>query len=148
MDEINKDNVVTPPIHKIKKNKEKIPAALRNSTWVTYMGNIAEGKCCCCKIATIWIGNFECGHVVAESKGGKTSIGNLRPVCGGCNKSMGVRNMEEFMQSSGFGELNDASKEPTYNDDIEKLHEIIIGMSYMVCEYESLFKTQLTANTM
>ena len=33
--------------------------------------------------------NFEVGHNVPESKGGATDLGNLRPICGKCNRSMG-----------------------------------------------------------
>lgn len=97
--------------------KEKIPAALRNAVWMTYMGNIAEGKCCCCKLVTIGVGNFECGHVIAESTGGETNIANLRPICGGCNKSMGVKNMIDFMTKSGFGELKGKVASKGVNDD-------------------------------
>lgn len=35
--------------------------------------------------------NFEAGHVIPESKGGKTHIENLLPICSTCNKSMGNR---------------------------------------------------------
>ena len=34
---------------------------------------------------------FEAGHNIPESKGGETSVDNLRPICGKCNKAMGNR---------------------------------------------------------
>lgn len=35
--------------------------------------------------------DFECGHNVPESKGGKTTLDNLVPICARCNRSMGDR---------------------------------------------------------
>ena len=51
---------------------------------------------------TISVHNFECGHVVAESKGGITCISNLRPICSRCNASIGTDNMIDFMKRYGF----------------------------------------------
>jgi 5-methylcytosine-specific restriction endonuclease McrA len=65
---------------------------------LTYIGPKYEGKC-----GVTWCQNkitpftFEAGHNVPESKGGATSIDNLRPICGTCNKSMGNRfTIEEY----------------------------------------------------
>ena len=66
------------------------------------MGKVAEGKCFCCKVETISKANFECGHVQSEHEGGDVTIDNLRPICSLCNKSMGTRNMTEFMQEFGM----------------------------------------------
>ncbi len=39
------------------------------------------------------------GHNIPESKGGKTTINNLIPICGDCNRSMGDRyTIDEFSQ--------------------------------------------------
>jgi hypothetical protein len=35
--------------------------------------------------------NFQAGHNIPESKGGKTSVENLVPICDRCNSSMGDR---------------------------------------------------------
>lgn len=87
----------------IPKKKQKIPATLRNAVWKTYVGtDTNEGKCFCCNIETISSANFECGHVVAESKGGLNTLQNLRPLCGLCNKSMGAKRMDVFMEQCGF----------------------------------------------
>jgi 5-methylcytosine-specific restriction endonuclease McrA len=33
--------------------------------------------------------DFQCGHNIPESKGGKTILENLKPICCRCNQSMG-----------------------------------------------------------
>ncbi len=69
--------------------KQRIPAALRQQVWLQRMGRIFEHKC-----STTWCSNiittfdFECGHNIPESKGGKTDISNLIPICRNCNGSM------------------------------------------------------------
>lgn len=79
------------------KKKTKIPQPLRILCWNTYVGEeIGKTKCLCCGITDITPFNFNCGHVVAESKGGKLHIDNLRPICAGCNGSMGAENLEDF----------------------------------------------------
>lgn len=56
------------------------------------MGKIFEAKC-----PVIWCPNtitvfdFQSGHNVPESKGGKTNIDNLLPICARCNVCMGDR---------------------------------------------------------
>ena len=70
--------------------KAKIPVALREQVWIKKMGRVFEGKC-----AVDWCNNnitvfdFQSGHNVPESKGGKTTIDNLIPICSRCNLSMG-----------------------------------------------------------
>ena len=72
------------------KRKVKIPAALRQQVWLQKMGKFFDGKC-----KTTWCSNaitnfnFECGHNIPESKGGRTTIENLEPICRQCNGSMG-----------------------------------------------------------
>jgi 5-methylcytosine-specific restriction endonuclease McrA len=71
------------------KRKDRIPAALREQVWLKGMGRVFEGKC-----PTVWCTNtitvfdFESGHCIPESKGGKTVLENLIPLCSRCNKSM------------------------------------------------------------
>lgn len=72
--------------------KKTIPKALREQVWITNLGNIFEAKC-----VVVWCQNkitvfdFEVGHNLPESKGGATTLENLRPICSRCNKSMGNR---------------------------------------------------------
>jgi 5-methylcytosine-specific restriction endonuclease McrA len=71
------------------KQKANIPKALREQVWVKYMGHRYEGKCrvtwCTNKISVF---QFDVGHNVPESKGGSTTLDNLRPICSRCNTSM------------------------------------------------------------
>ena len=70
--------------------KVPIPKALREQVWLGYMGRAFEGKCrikWCSNTITAF--DFQCGHNVAESKGGKTCLENLVPICARCNVSMG-----------------------------------------------------------
>jgi len=85
-----------------KRGSRTINAALKNAVWIAYFPTASEGKCVCCKASTIGSRNFDCGHVVSVFDGGKTILGNLRPICGTCNSSMGKKNMDEFMKESGF----------------------------------------------
>ncbi len=83
--------------------KAHIPHALRRTVWNTYIGeDIGSTECyvgCKTKISQM---TFECGHIEAESKGGLTIVENLRPICSSCNKSMGTKNMHDFMKTFGF----------------------------------------------
>ena len=42
------------------------------------------------------IENFECGHVVSVFWGGDTTLENLEPICGSCNKDMGIENLYQY----------------------------------------------------
>jgi 5-methylcytosine-specific restriction endonuclease McrA len=72
--------------------KKQIPKALREQVWKSALGPVFESKCVVswCQ-NTITVFDFEVGHNLPESKGGATSLENLRPICGRCNKSMGNR---------------------------------------------------------
>ena len=87
----------------VKMNNRNIPSAVRNAVWNIYVGNdIKQGICFCCNTEPITTANFDCGHVESRNNNGKATIQNLRPICGLCNKSMGTKNMETFMENSGF----------------------------------------------
>ena len=73
-----------------KYSKKQIPKALREQVWIENFGNKFEHKCYiswCTNMITCF--NFDCGHNIPESKGGKTNISNLKPICRNCNLSMG-----------------------------------------------------------
>jgi 5-methylcytosine-specific restriction endonuclease McrA len=83
--------------------KKKIPQAVRNAVWNTYIGvNKGEDRCFVGCGEPITKSNFECGHIHAEAKGGPTDLENLRPICSACNKSIGTRNMEDFITEYKF----------------------------------------------
>lgn len=81
---------------KTKLSRKSIPKALREEIWLTYIGEIFKAKCFCCERNYISPFNYHCGHIVAHSKGGFTTVQNLRPICIGCNLSMGTENLLEF----------------------------------------------------
>ena len=70
-------------------NKSNIPKALREQVWLRYFGKNYSHKC-----YVRWCDNqinvfdFHVGHNVPESKGGPTTLENLRPICSRCNLSM------------------------------------------------------------
>jgi len=91
-----------PPATEVRR-KQKIPSKVRTDIWATYIGaHIAEHKCICCKKVTIKQSDFEVGHVLSEAQGGTLEINNLRPICSVCNKSMGSRNMVEYVKQYGY----------------------------------------------
>ena len=55
--------------------------------------------------------SFHCGHIQAEAHGGKLSVDNLKPICAGCNLSMGSENMIDFKVRCGFGVLDSSKPE-------------------------------------
>jgi len=74
------------------KRKQTIPKAVREQLWIRDMGRVFESKC-----KVTWCQNrinvfdFQCGHNIPESKGGKMALENLIAICGRCNTSMGDR---------------------------------------------------------
>src|SRR4051812_25158993 len=107
MNNNNKKEIIKKEINNDKKKKkDRIPAVLRTAVWNNYekFGR-SSAPCYCCK-KTISVFDFEYGHIVAESKGGKTNLENLLPVCSSCNKSMGSQHMLEFMEQYGFDKIN------------------------------------------
>lgn len=99
--EISEDTMLVEAT-KSKHKKYKIPATVRNVVWCKYIGKNPTPMCFCCNVELISRANFECGHIVSERNGGSASVDNLRPICSICNKSMSVKNMEEFMEQHGF----------------------------------------------
>ena len=79
-----------PPPAKKKYKKKKIPKALKQQVWLNRFGKRFERTC-----YVSWCNNtincftFDCGHNIPESKGGKTAICNLIPICRNCNLGMG-----------------------------------------------------------
>lgn len=70
--------------------KIKIPRALREQVWLVHVGPKFQYKCrvsWCTNTMNVF--DFQCGHNIPESKGGKTDVHNLIPICSRCNLSMG-----------------------------------------------------------
>jgi hypothetical protein len=72
---------------------------MRIKVWNKHIGeNIGKSKCLCCEEEEITQLKFDCGHIIAESKGGKMSINNLLPICKTCNSSMGNMNLYDYQK--------------------------------------------------
>ena len=95
-----------PGVHRVSRQRKKtIPKTIRNQVWRKHCGNMLDGKCFCCH-QNIAYECWEAGHIIAESKGGKTTTDNLRPLCIPCNRSMGQMNMFDFMNKYGFSSMD------------------------------------------
>ena len=84
-------------IKKVSK-KKNIPKKLKDDIWNVYIGkNEGIGSCyvCSCDIDSK---HFEAGHIVSEYNGGEATLKNLRPICEACNKSVGIKNMDEYKE--------------------------------------------------
>jgi len=82
------------------KIKRKIPYSLKSIIWNKYIGeHIGVSPCWCCNEISIDKRAFHAGHIIPESKGGKVTIDNLRPICASCNTSMRDQNMFEFIKT-------------------------------------------------
>jgi hypothetical protein len=97
-EEIKEENKVETSVQQPYK-KKAIPKSLKMLVWHTYIGKeVGLAKCLCCKNKEITQMDFDCGHVVAESRGGVTTVNNMRPICAKCNRSMKAMNMNDFIE--------------------------------------------------
>jgi hypothetical protein len=71
----------------------------REALWLREFGDVFYAKCptplCNVQLSPF---NFEIGHIIAASKGGKAVHENCRPICSLCNKCNRTRNMDEFFE--------------------------------------------------
>ena len=80
--------------------RKGIPKHVKTLVWNKHIGAAVNStKCMSCREELISIRNFHCGHVIAEAKGGDSTINNLRPICAACNSSMGTMSMNEFTKT-------------------------------------------------
>ena len=81
--------------------KKTIPKSLKTVIWDKHIGSDKRcALCICCKNNEIKVENFHAGHINSEKEGGQTNESNLLPVCSSCNLSMGIMNMELFVQNN------------------------------------------------
>lgn len=75
--------------------RKPVPLALRKAVWEIFKTseNLVVCRHCSAKIDSF---SFECGHIQSVAKGGTTTLDNLVPVCGPCNRSVGTRNINTF----------------------------------------------------
>lgn len=88
-------DIKIPSLYSSAPKRKTIPKGLKESVWRKYFGARFNGNCYVCK-APITFTNFEVGHNRAVVKGGSTHIGNLRPICRSCNRSMGRTSIEVY----------------------------------------------------
>ncbi len=82
--------------------KARIHTALREQVWLRQYGPAFDAKCYVCWCNNqINVFNFQCGHMLAESRGGSTTLDNLVPICSRCNQSMGTMHMDEWQKKGG-----------------------------------------------
>jgi hypothetical protein len=75
--------------------RKRITKNLRLSVWSKRFETSMVGNCYVC-LRSLNYDDFECGHVDSVFYGGKTNLNNLEPICGGCNRDMGIQNLEEY----------------------------------------------------
>lgn len=95
------DELVSEKLQLSPKKKTKISEALKTSVWNKYVGQqIGSKECICCGTNTMSSRDFHCSHVIAEAKGGRTDLDNLRPTCAKCNLSCATKNLREFARET------------------------------------------------
>lgn len=146
--------------------KKNIPASLKRQVWSHWIGKfVAVASCLCCGISEIEKNNFSCGHIIAESKGGKLEIANLKPICTSCNSSIGTNNMDEFIKMYGLNKYKhqyqqlcnnkndvdigagvDVGVDADIHPDAGQKHECIIISAYYCkkCKYHTPKMTHFT----
>lgn len=82
--------------------RKAITKVARHYLWIRDYGNVAESKCCCCGMNTIFESTAEAGHIVAHAKGGSSDLNNLKLICRTCNTDMGTENMYDFMRKNRY----------------------------------------------
>lgn len=79
--------------------RTSIPSSVRLDLFKrTYGDDTFEGNCYCCDSKYPRDGHWEAGHITSWASGGTDEFDNLRCICQGCNRSMGMRNMDEFKE--------------------------------------------------
>lgn len=89
IDDLNKND--------INRSKLIIPKKIREFVWDVNYYKEENVKCICCDKNIISKDNFEAGHIISESDGGKINKYNLHPICHKCNISMNVKPMFQYM---------------------------------------------------
>lgn len=85
-----------------KAKRISIPKKVRTIVWKTNFDGKMTGNCYCCMDNITYDASWECGHIKSVADGGLDEVSNLKPLCVSCNRSMGTRDMHEFMKTHGF----------------------------------------------
>ena len=62
----------------------------RRAVWDRYCYDQKIVQCYNCRVNEITVDDFECGHDIANAKGGTLDLSNLYPICRKCNRTMGT----------------------------------------------------------
>ena len=117
---------VTPKKIRIKV-KKTVPKKVKLDSWNKYIGpSVGECLCIICNNSQIRQGSFEAGHIISEKQGGKCTVGNILPICSECNKSMGIRRMDEYVIEH-YPNNNNFTKREYYLEKPEEFIKIIVN---------------------
>ena len=88
------------PYHLHRGVKSTISGYKKRKVWENEFGTSDTGVCpisFCSNILRRGVkGGYQCGHIISEYNGGATEPSNMRPICAGCNQSMGLKNWNEW----------------------------------------------------
>jgi hypothetical protein len=92
------------PEHASRYIKSRIPSHTKTAVWNAYYGKEPTVPCplyhlCNSMLYRDGKNGWQCGHITSEKNGGKIEITNLRPICQGCNRSMGSNNWDDYEKS-------------------------------------------------
>jgi len=79
----------------ISSKSRKISNKLRRRVWKKRNPNLTSGNCFVCN-KSVDDEEFQCGHIKAHFYGGDITIDNLEPICGSCNRDMGIENLNDY----------------------------------------------------
>lgn len=99
------------------KKKVYIKKQLKIEIWNKYIGiKCGEIKCPYCKTNIINQFNFDSAHIIASSKGGLETLENLVPICGPCNKSIGINELDMKKWNEGLQYVKTSIKDDIKNN--------------------------------
>jgi len=82
----------------VKHIRKTIPLPVKEQIWRRDYGNRLDATCPICFRNNISVFQFHCGHIKSLAQGGDDKPANLRAICGPCNLSMGIEDMNDFQQ--------------------------------------------------
>tara|TARA_B100000963_G_C22559650_1_gene640725 strand:- start:187 stop:1230 length:1044 start_codon:yes stop_codon:yes gene_type:complete len=92
------------PYHQRKKEKNRIEPRKREALWRREYGNQQCHECPISFCNEIMIhgkkNGWHAGHIISERHKGTTELNNLKPICAGCNQSMGSKDWKDYDPSS------------------------------------------------
>lgn len=107
----------------------------REALWLREFGDVFYAKCptplCNVQLSPF---NFEVGHIVAASKGGRAVHENCRPICSRCNKCNRTRNMDEFFERTSA--MEQYILDQRYIVEYIKAFKVIDGVPHYLIKWE------------